>query len=93
MERIRRLGLASALPLSAIQTKTDLGVKRHSGACFHLSLYFRRILNLYISDFAVGAPYDGPEGRGAVYIYNGKRGGVRETYSQVYIHGLTVLVD
>ncbi|XP_066900872.1 integrin alpha-PS2 isoform X2 [Halyomorpha halys] len=34
-------------------------------------------------DFAVGAPYDGPEERGAVYIFHGSSNGVRETHSQV----------
>lgn len=34
-------------------------------------------------DFAVGAPYDGPEERGAVYIFLGSADGVRETHSQV----------
>lgn len=34
-------------------------------------------------DFAVGAPYDGPEGLGAVYIYNGSPQGPYEKYSQV----------
>ncbi|XP_050437291.1 integrin alpha-PS2 isoform X2 [Adelges cooleyi] len=34
-------------------------------------------------DFAVGAPYDGPNELGAVYIYHGTRSGVREKYSQV----------
>lgn len=34
-------------------------------------------------DFAVGAPYDGPNERGAIYIYHGSRTGVREKYSQV----------
>ncbi|XP_074108875.1 integrin subunit alpha inflated isoform X2 [Cotesia typhae] len=34
-------------------------------------------------DFAVGAPYAGPEGRGSVYIYYGSRDGVQESYSQV----------
>ncbi|KAL3268811.1 hypothetical protein HHI36_007907, partial [Cryptolaemus montrouzieri] len=34
-------------------------------------------------DFAVGAPYDGPSERGAVYIYHGSDKGVRKTYSQV----------
>ncbi|XP_018049115.1 PREDICTED: integrin alpha-PS2 isoform X2 [Atta colombica] len=34
-------------------------------------------------DFVVGAPYAGPNGRGAVYIYHGSRTGVLEKYSQV----------
>ncbi|XP_025263370.1 integrin alpha-PS2 isoform X2 [Camponotus floridanus] len=34
-------------------------------------------------DFVVGAPYGGPNGRGAVYIYHGSRTGVLEKYSQV----------
>ena len=34
-------------------------------------------------DFAVGAPYAGIEGRGAVYIYQGSRNGLLEKYSQV----------
>lgn len=31
----------------------------------------------------MGAPYDGPEERGAVYIYHGSEKGVRSKYSQV----------
>lgn len=34
-------------------------------------------------DFAVGAPYDGPRGRGAVYIYHGSAIGPLEKHSQV----------
>ncbi|KAJ3657596.1 hypothetical protein Zmor_009384 [Zophobas morio] len=34
-------------------------------------------------DFAVGAPYDGKENRGAVYIYHGSSKGVRKKFSQV----------
>ncbi|XP_037039254.1 integrin alpha-PS2 isoform X2 [Bradysia coprophila] len=34
-------------------------------------------------DFAVGAPYDGPNGRGAVYIYHGSASGPLAKYSQV----------
>lgn len=34
-------------------------------------------------DFAVGAPYDGPNEQGAVYIFHGNENGVREKYSQV----------
>lgn len=33
-------------------------------------------------DFAVGAPYGGPNGRGVVYIYHGSAQGVSEKYSQ-----------
>lgn len=42
-----------------------------------------KIPNVIDVDFAVGAPYDGPNERGAVYIYHGSRTGVREKYSQV----------
>lgn len=31
----------------------------------------------------MGAPYDGPNERGAVYIYHGSKNGIREKYSQV----------
>ncbi|CAH1104262.1 unnamed protein product [Psylliodes chrysocephalus] len=34
-------------------------------------------------DFAVGAPYDGPHGRGAVYIFYGSAAGIRQKYGQV----------
>lgn len=34
-------------------------------------------------DFAVGAPYDGPDELGAVYIYHGTKMGVRQKYSQL----------
>nr|CAH7714873.1 unnamed protein product [Callosobruchus chinensis] len=34
-------------------------------------------------DFAVGAPYDGPNGNGAVYIYYGSRDGVHKKFGQV----------
>jgi len=42
-------------------------------------------------DFAVGAPYAGLLGRGAVYIYQGSATGVRKEFTQVclikmYIH-------
>lgn len=36
-----------------------------------------------MSDFAVGAPYDGPHERGAVYIFQGSASGVIGKYSQV----------
>jgi integrin alpha 8 len=34
-------------------------------------------------DFAVGAPYDGPNNRGAVYIFHGANGGPLKKASQV----------
>lgn len=34
-------------------------------------------------DFAVGAPYDGPAGRGAVYVYHGSKDGPLEKPSQI----------
>lgn len=36
-----------------------------------------------IQDLAVGAPYDGPEGRGAVYIFLGRKGGPAGEADQV----------
>lgn len=42
-----------------------------------LKLYF------FFVDIAVGAPYDGPEGRGAVYIFHGSGKGIMEKPSQV----------
>lgn len=44
-------------------------------------------------DFAVGAPYDGPHGRGAVYIYNGSPNGPFEKYSQVIYSEDSALED
>lgn len=38
---------------------------------------------LFYVDFAVGAPYDGKDERGAIYIYHGSNKGVRVKYSQV----------
>jgi hypothetical protein len=35
------------------------------------------------TDFAVGAPYDGVTGRGAVYIFQGSSTGVRKEFTQV----------
>lgn len=56
----------------------------NSRARFGLSLTSLGDINLdNYGDFAVGAPYDGPEGRGAVYIYHGSKDGVLEKPSQV----------
>ena len=40
---------------------------------------------IFIVDIAIGAPYDGPDGKGAVYIYLGSIDGVMEKHSQVNI--------
>lgn len=40
-------------------------------------------LQIFRTDFAVGAPYDGPDERGAVYLFHGSASGVRESHSQV----------
>ncbi|KFD55588.1 hypothetical protein M514_03640 [Trichuris suis] len=41
------------------------------------------------NDFIVGAPFDGPSKKGAVYIYHGSKKGVNEEFSQV-IHAREV---
>ena len=33
-------------------------------------------------DLLVGAPYDGEDGRGAVYVFHGSEEGIREKYTQ-----------
>lgn len=51
---------------------------------FGLSLTSLGDINLDgYGDFAVGAPYDGPQGRGAVYIFHGSPDGPLEKHSQV----------
>lgn len=56
----------------------------NSRARFGLALTSLNDINLDgYGDFAVGAPYDGPNGRGAVYIYHGSPNGPLEKYSQV----------
>lgn len=41
-------------------------------------------------DFAVGAPYDGPLGRGAVYVYHGSKNGALSKASQtIYAEDVT----
>jgi hypothetical protein len=37
----------------------------------------------FCADLIVGSPYDGPQGRGAVYIFNGSPQGLRSVASQV----------
>lgn len=59
---------------------------KNSRARFGLSLCSLGDINLDgYEDFAVGAPYDGPNGRGAVYIYHGSKDGVLQKYSQVIV--------
>ncbi|XP_052901281.1 integrin alpha-PS2 isoform X3 [Anopheles moucheti] len=56
----------------------------NSKARFGLAVCSLADLNLDgYGDFAVGAPYDGPNGRGAVYIFYGSRTGPLEKASQV----------
>ena len=42
-----------------------------------------------IQDLVVGAPYDGPEHRGAIYIYLGTPEGISKNYAQVRLHKRT----
>ncbi|XP_066998134.2 integrin alpha-PS2 isoform X2 [Anabrus simplex] len=57
---------------------------KNSKARFGLSLTSLGDLNKDgYDDIAVGAPYDGLGGRGAVYIYMGSKNGIMEKYSQV----------
>ena len=49
------------------------------------SVHCVRGITLMFSDFAVGAPYDGPNHQGAVYIFLGSRDGVMKKPSQVGI--------
>ncbi|XP_077291067.1 integrin subunit alpha inflated isoform X2 [Arctopsyche grandis] len=56
----------------------------NSKSRFGLSLTSLGDINLDgYGDFAVGAPYDGVSGRGAVYIYHGGPDGVRKKPSQI----------
>lgn len=51
---------------------------------FGLSLASLGDINLDgYGDFAVGAPYDGPNGNGAVYVYHGSKNGPLPKHSQV----------
>lgn len=65
---------------SALDTRDGVNSK----ARFGLALTTLGDINLDgFGDFAVGAPYDGPNGRGAVYIYHGSPTGPLEKHSQV----------
>ncbi|KAK9701179.1 Integrin alpha [Popillia japonica] len=56
----------------------------NSKSRFGLSLTSLGDINLDgYTDFAVGAPYDGIHGRGAVYIFHGSKNGVQRKYTQV----------
>ncbi|XP_048504880.1 integrin alpha-PS2 isoform X1 [Athalia rosae] len=68
-------------PQKFIRTETRDGVDNRGR--FGLSLASLNDINRDgYGDFAVGAPYAGPKGRGAVYIYHGSANGVLEKYSQ-----------
>lgn len=45
-----------------------------------------------VNDIAVGAPYDGPSERGAVYIYHGSNKGIRTKASQVCFFGYELIL-
>lgn len=50
-------------------------------------------LFIFCTDFVVGAPYDGPNERGAVYVFHGSAKGVQTKYSQViYAEEVNVLI-
>lgn len=44
--------------------------------------YKECLLYAIFIDFVVGAPYDGEDRQGAVYVYHGTADGVREQYTQ-----------
>lgn len=70
---------------------TLLGAQNHK-ARFGLSVACAGNINLDgisrsnprgIEDLVVGAPYDGPNNRGAIYIYLGSIDGILKKYAQV----------
>ncbi|XP_017771191.1 PREDICTED: integrin alpha-PS2-like, partial [Nicrophorus vespilloides] len=60
--------------LDGINSKSRFGLSVASLGDINLDGY---------GDFVVGAPYDGPHERGAVYIYHGSKDGVNPKHSQV----------
>lgn len=62
----------------------DLDLDGYQGNNVKLLWFSRSVfLNISFIDIAVGAPYSGDEGRGAVYIYYGSKKGIRSKVSQV----------
>ena len=60
--------------------------KYNSFSVKHLSFKIAYLASSIIHvDFAVGAPYDGPDESGAVYIYHGRRKGLAIVHTQVCI--------
>ena len=37
----------------------------------------------------IGAPYGGPDGKGAVYVYHGSENGLGNNFQPVQVHSLT----
>ena len=52
----------------------------------HLCIRQSALVDGFVADFAVGAPYDGPNQQGAVYIFLGSRDGVVKKASQVGLY-------
>ncbi len=48
---------------------------------FSFGFFFQK--KIFFPDFIVGAPYDGVNKRGAIYVYHGQKGGIREEHSQI----------
>lgn len=72
------------IPLQGRYSKMDFLDGYHSKGRFGLSVANAGDINLDgYGDFAVGAPYGGDHGNGAVYIFHGSAAGVKEKYTQV----------